>query len=69
MLYSYRGRTSANDAEEPRDVVSALSPGIAARNQPSIVMQGIVIETRHAPQNQIVQIFPDRVGGPGGSRE
>src|SRR5208337_5292814 len=32
---------------------------------PSIVMQEIVIETRHAPQNQIVQIFPDRVGGRG----
>src|SRR5208337_974075 len=32
---------------------------------PSIVMHEIVIETRHAPQNQIVEIFPDRVGGRG----
>src|SRR5208337_2996801 len=30
---------------------------------PSIVMQEIVIETRHAPHNQIVQIFPDRIAG------
>src|SRR5271165_1044746 len=29
----------------------------------SIVMQQGMIETRHAPQNQVVEIFPDRVGG------
>src|SRR5208337_5243715 len=31
--------------------------------QPLIVMQQSVIETRHASQNQIVEIFPERVAG------
>ena len=29
--------------------------------EPSVVVQQIVIETRHASQDQIVEIFPDRV--------
>ena len=30
--------------------------------RPSIVMQEVMIETRHAPEDQIVEIFPQRVG-------
>jgi hypothetical protein len=31
--------------------------------RPSVVVQQGMVETRHAPQNQIVEILPDRVGG------